>query len=898
MSMISPDVYTREIDFSTYVQNLANTVAGMVITARTGPVGEPVFISNVSSGLYWFGKPVAPVEGDTSGTLGVYALFQFLREGNQAWVIRAAGPDAAQPLVDVYNADAPAALLTSNYERFALAAAAAAALVGNEVGSYTITAGTSAYWLSGVVNINDNAGLDLDGTPLSTGKLTINLDGTSATITGIDFTGNTTGAQAATTLQTAINAATNLVNAGKTCTVTWSAGTTKFTITSDGYGTDSNVTLSATGGGGVDLYTVLGGAEVAGTDGNERIDIDVDNNGSVTNYAFSLTAGVRTITQVVSDLNGGLTDVTAIDYTANVGHVIKLVQATAGASYRFRINEVTGSAYATLGLDATLDSYIAGTDANNSLKLTFTNVDENGDAVTPVTHTFTLPVESTLGLGVTAQSIVDALNDDMPTDSNMVGGPGDAGVAEVVVKNGKKHVKVKTSTKGANATLLVVNHADTTSHTALGFTKPQTANGLDAGDSPTLRFKERYPGDRSISVVVAEGSDYVEGTNEVYRVDVYEADQRVALYDGLYKVPPVGKENDTFEKKIGTAATPVDHYIIVEDYPAVTQGPDSGTYTLATASTDPSGLELSAGGAEIIGEDNGVTKTGLQHFRSKETFDLAFIMAAGQSDPAVVAELVDIAETRQDLIAIIDPPDNLSPAEVKDWHNGVGNNNPPAALNSSYAALYYPWVKVYDQVNKTQVWTPPSGHVAAAIARTDRTAEPWYAPAGMTRGRIPVAIDLRVRLDKGQRDLLLGGTSRVNTIVSFANEGVAIFSQKTLMRQASALNDIGVRRLLIIAIKSIAAATRALLFEPNDVTTWGRFTMMVNPFLNSIAQKRGLTEFRVVMDGTTTTPDMRDRNEARGILYLRPTKAAEKIQLDFVVMSQSVSFNSISSMVF
>lgn len=286
--------------------------------------------------------------------------------------------------------------------------------------------------------------------------------------------------------------------------------------------------------------------------------------------------------------------------------------------------------------------------------------------------------------------------------------------------------------------------------------------------------------------------------------------------------------------------------------------------------------------------------TGLQLFSSPAAVDVNLLAAPGWSDAAVVNGLITIAETRADCMAIIDPPTDLRPSEVVDWHNGAGTySGDHAAFNSSYAALYYPWVKIYDVYNAQYIYSPPSGHALAVYAYTDNTTESWFAPAGMNRGRVISGIDVAYGATPGEMDLLYGDGNAVNPIARFNPDGLVVWGQRTLQRAPTALDRVNVRRLLLYLRKVISTAVNYLVFEPNDEKTWRLFGHLVIPFLNDVTQRRGLYDFRFQCDETTNTPAVIDRNEMHARIFLKPVKAAEFIQVDLVITATGANFDEI-----
>ena len=249
---------------------------------------------------------------------------------------------------------------------------------------------------------------------------------------------------------------------------------------------------------------------------------------------------------------------------------------------------------------------------------------------------------------------------------------------------------------------------------------------------------------------------------------------------------------------------------------------------------------------------------------------------------SVITYANDMAEGRGDTFFFFDPVGlEASVADAIDAVTGIDSN---------YSATYYPWVKMYDNDNTKYLWVPPTVVIAAVMAFNDKVAAPWYAPAGLNRGGISEATQVYTRLTQAERDNLYEG--RVNPIVTFINQGIVTWGQKTLQVKASALDRINVRRLLIELKKYIASATKYLVFEQNTVQTRTRFINIVTPYLDSVQQKQGLYTFKVVMDETNNTPDVIDRNMMVGAIWLQPTKTAEMIKIDFNITPTGATFGA------
>lgn len=323
-------------------------------------------------------------------------------------------------------------------------------------------------------------------------------------------------------------------------------------------------------------------------------------------------------------------------------------------------------------------------------------------------------------------------------------------------------------------------------------------------------------------------------------------------------------------------------YITVDDL-------NNGTWTNFLAEATHT---LTGGTDGTTSVDAGDVTPGLELFSNPDDVNINILCAPGYSEGAVINKGISICEARGDCMYLVDPPFGLTAQNVVDWHNGEGTYTDHQAYNSSYAALYWPWMYIYDDYNKAYRWTPPSGFVAGTYAFNDSVGEPWFAPAGFNRGRLTAPLAVETSATKGQRDFMYSGGNRVNPIVNFPKEGITIWGQETLQRKSSATDRVNVRRLLLMVRKAIALSTQYLTFEQNDRFTWDLWKGMVEPYLANIKARRGLYDFKVIMDETTVTDTNIDRNEMPGKVLLKPTKTAEMIQIDFVLYSTSAKFNS------
>ena len=211
------------------------------------------------------------------------------------------------------------------------------------------------------------------------------------------------------------------------------------------------------------------------------------------------------------------------------------------------------------------------------------------------------------------------------------------------------------------------------------------------------------------------------------------------------------------------------------------------------------------------------------------------------------------------------------------------------SINNSFAAAYWPWVQTLDPSTGQQVFVPASTLIPGVYAFNDTAAEVWNAPAGTTRGVMSTALRAERKLTKTNRDDLY--KANVNPIATLSTTGVTVFGQKTLKKKKSATDRINVRRLLIELKIQIGNLAENLVFEQNTTTTRENFLAQVNPLLASIQQRQGLTDFKVVMDETNNTPNVIDNNQLVGAIFIKPTKTAEFISLNFNITSTGATFN-------
>ena len=266
---------------------------------------------------------------------------------------------------------------------------------------------------------------------------------------------------------------------------------------------------------------------------------------------------------------------------------------------------------------------------------------------------------------------------------------------------------------------------------------------------------------------------------------------------------------------------------------------------------------------------------------NQDEYQFNVLLAPGIGlDGSAADNAISCVESRGDAIAIVD--NGIYGTSIVDATTNA------AGQSSNYAATYYPWVQLFSTNLGKVVWCPPSTVMGGVYAFNDQVGAEWFAPAGLNRGGIPSVVRAERRLQQSDRDTLY--SSNVNPLATFPGNGVVAFGQKTLQRKQTSLDRVNVRRLLIALKGFIGGVARTLVFEQNTAVTRNRFLSQVNPYLESVVQRQGLFAFKVVMDDTNNTPDVIDRNQLVGTVYIQPTKTAEFIVLNFNILPTGAQF--------
>jgi len=291
----------------------------------------------------------------------------------------------------------------------------------------------------------------------------------------------------------------------------------------------------------------------------------------------------------------------------------------------------------------------------------------------------------------------------------------------------------------------------------------------------------------------------------------------------------------------------------------------------------------------------GAVDSGYNLFANDDEVDVALLMqgkAVGTNGVVTAQTIQNIAESRKDCVAFISPQYsdvvNASSAAALAAIKTFKDNT---SINSSYAVMDSGYKYRYDKYNDVYTWSPLNGDIAGLCARTDNVRDPWFSPAGYNRGFIKNVIKLAYNPNKVSRDELY--KVGINPVITQSGQGTLLFGDKTMQSKPSAFDRINVRRLFITLEKAISTASKFTLFEFNDDFTRAQFVNLIEPFLRDVQGRRGIYDFRVVCDETNNTPDVVDTNRFVGDIYIKPARAINFIQLNFVAVRSGVEFNEI-----
>ena len=394
------------------------------------------------------------------------------------------------------------------------------------------------------------------------------------------------------------------------------------------------------------------------------------------------------------------------------------------------------------------------------------------------------------------------------------------------------------------------------------------------------------------------------GANDEIHIIVIDQDGQITGTQGtvLEKYGFVSKASDAkddsgnsnYYKNVITSKSKYIHWL---SHPTANAGASyaNATSTWGNTATNISFSRLSSNVTiSLIGGVDGTVSTAnvvtaYDQFDNADSVDISLVVS-GPADATLVTSLISMAESRKDCLVFVSPEkadcvDNAGSevTDIKAYRDTL--------TSTSYAVLDSNWKYQYDKYNDVYRWVPLNGDIAGLCARTDLERDPWFSPGDLNLGICKNSINLAGNPSKTNRDDLY--VKGINPIVTFQGEGTVLFGDKTLLSKPSAFDRINVRRLFIVLEKAIARAARFSLFEFNDQFTRASFVNLVEPFLRDVQGRRGIYDFRVVCDESNNTPEVIDRNEFVGDIYIKPARSINFIQLNFVAVRTGVSFDEV-----
>lgn len=885
---LSAGVYAREIDLSLYVSALSSTAVGMVGVASKGPINEPTFISDAVQFTSIFGEPVVSTDANgvsTPESYAAYAAVQYLTQGRQLYFNRVAATDPN----GVYTAHKSH---TTIYEN-----ATAATLLGIVRGSATVATSNNILAFVFGTNLVTNFVVQVP-VPIPDGLTSQAFSVTQ--LVGI-LNNNSAFARWATA---SVNVDPLPAHASKN-------GVIKIELTQLG----SNYTLALDGSGTANA-TVFGAAP-------------------------EITAGVGSVYAASQ-----LFSVNLFSSGVGVGHEYQIPSPSGDLTLSFyyniasRVNEQViisdDLATASLTNGHVFPGKVVGQKiVIGSQTVVVDSLSASGTTAVLGTVTSAPLVAGSYNFNYACVVVVTintaghpALLFPYPSDvayffNNLV--------SSTISESFRDHFTA--TAVGTQVVFVPIDHAGASTHLQVSATATSLPNDLDYG--------EELFGVGSGTPPVVKDTDVgqVAGTTPVALLDIEALTEGTwgnVVSVGIENVSPVGSVARNFDLVVYYKGNVVERYNKCVRYPSnlgydahgiptsnpkyietITSGSsfvsvtdlqkDVSTYFATLPLHTNAGVTVTLSGgnngapdsydvAPFIGTVDGTTKTGLQVFASAEDLDINLLMVPGIYDAAVLNAIITISVNRADCMGILDCPRDfvnnrsLTPQQVVDWHNGQGVFSDHAAFNSSYAAVYWPWLQLYDAINGVKVWCPPSGFMAGVYAYSDNTTEVWFAPAGLNRGHLTSPMKAEYSPSLGERDLLYGNGNAINPIATFKQDGINVWGQRTLQRLPTALDRVNVRRTLLYLEKVLVTAVRGLLFEPNDPATWVQFRRLITPTLEGIKNRRGLNDYKVVCDATINTPDVIEQNMMKANIFVKPMKTVEMIQLNFIITSQGSSF--------
>ncbi len=881
---LSPGVVVTEEDKSIVVPQVATAAGALAGAFQWGPVNKPTTVDTEGSLVSTFGKP----DDTTAGYF--FTAANFLSYGNNLKVVRVVNKADAKNAVSNPIGFVTGVTITNSPNTF------------TSVNSVAVTfdAPPSGTRAQGNVTLSSTGGINsvsmvARGFGYNTPPTVSFSGGAGSGATAVATLSQ--GEIAAVTVQSGGNnysSASNIVidgNGSLTPVIHYKLERLNITNGGNLY-KSSNVTVTFSGGG-----LVAGGQHANAT-------VSLDANGTITGFTIVnsgngyLTAPTVTINR--NDVANASIGSNAV-VTANIGYgyIDTVTIVSVGNGYtntpNVTINKNGGGGTAaaiTVRIEAQIDAITVTnrgsgfTSAPNVVITPATQdvayVSSNARATAEVGYSVTGVTITTAGSDYTAAPNVTIID----TSNVAATATASIGLSTPLIENDDDYLashstggfgfgEFAAKYPGALGNSIKVSVADSNS-----FTGWQYASQFDAAPGTSSYVSSRSGANDELHVIVVDANGTWTGS----------AGSVLEKFSFLSKASDA-KNSDQSTNYYKDVINNQSNYIWFLDHP--TAGTNWGTTSASKTFTTLSANVTStlSGGSDGSSVSAGNVQGGYELFSNDELYDVSLMPMGPTTNIGVVNTVIGIAESRRDCVVFVSPEysDVVNVSNAAD--NIIEYRN--SLTNSSFAVLDTGWKYQYDRYNDKYRYVPLNGDVAGLSARTDYVADPWFSPAGYNRGVIKNVVKLAYSPSKTDRDTLY--KKGINPVVTFPGQGTLLFGDKTLLARPSAFDRINVRRLFIVLEKAISTAAKFQLFEFNDSFTRAQFRNLVEPFLRDVQGRRGITDFRVVCDETNNTAEIVDRNEFVADIYIKPARAINFIQLNFVATRSGVSFEEVGA---
>jgi hypothetical protein len=435
----------------------------------------------------------------------------------------------------------------------------------------------------------------------------------------------------------------------------------------------------------------------------------------------------------------------------------------------------------------------------------------------------------------------------------------------------------------------------------------ETSGSLDSGSKDNIRFEitNTNTGSGTFNVLIRQGNDTPNSKNVLESFTNVNLDPNSDRFiSSVIGDQKLAYNNTNIQMELSGSYPNISRYVRVKsvNYPTPNYLNSNGTVSNAsyTGSLPANGSGSFSGATGTVAANVGAsmydlistTTQGLvasdytnmvNLFGNKEAYQFNLLFTPGLLNDKHTSVVSTIISNTQDR------GDNLYVLDLIDFSGTVASTITQAQTrNTSYAASYWPWVRIADPATGKQVWVPASTVVPGVYAFNDKVSAPWFAPAGINRGGLTTVLQAQFKLTQANKDSLY--SNNINPLATLPKNGVVVFGQKTLQKQASALDRVNVRRLMIEMKNYIRQIADTIVFEQNTIATRNSFVGRVTPFLEGIQQKQGLYAYKIIMNDSNNGPAVIDQNQLVGQIYIQPTRTAEFISLDFILLPTGAEF--------